>query len=238
MPICLLAVDTATEACSVALLHGARRLERFEVAGREHTQRLLPMVHQLMAESGLGFAEIDGLVCGVGPGSFAGVRIAVGFIKGLGLALDRPVVGVSSLAMLSLAAIRGGAPGAIATIDARMEEVYVGVYAAHPEGCRLLAPERVMAPGSLRLDPALASYVGVGSGWGRPGPALIDALGWQPPRIDAKALPRAMDALALALPSFERGETESPDSLSPLYLRERVALTLDEQAIAKAADRR
>ena len=96
-----LAVDTATEACSVALwVDGAVR-EHFEPMQREHTQRLLPMLQALLAEAGTTVARLDGLACGIGPGSFAGLRIGLGVVKGLALARDLPVAGVSSLAMLA-----------------------------------------------------------------------------------------------------------------------------------------
>lgn len=240
MPRRLLAVDTATEACSVALWLDGKTIERYEVAGRDHTRRLLPMVHALMNEAGIAFRDLDGLVCGVGPGSFVGVRIAVGFVKGLGLALERPVVGVSELAMLSQAAIERGAPGAIACIDARMDEVYLGVYRADASGLASAASaERVLAPREVRLDPALApGFAAVGSGWRAYRDTLATALGWEPAPIEPERFPRAGDALRLAQPRFVAGETESPDSLSPIYLRDRVALTLSEQAIARGADRR
>src|SRR3546814_5034000 len=97
----ILALDTATEACSAALQLGDQVIARFEVAGRGHTQKLVPMVRGLLAEAGIAFAQLDAYVCGVGPGSFAGVRIGVSFVKGLALAHERPVVAVSSLAMLA-----------------------------------------------------------------------------------------------------------------------------------------
>src|SRR3546814_9528921 len=85
----ILALDTATEACSAALQLGDQVIARFEVAGRGHTQKLVPMVRGLLAEAGIAFAQLDAYVCGVGPGSFAGVRIGVSFVKGLALAHER-----------------------------------------------------------------------------------------------------------------------------------------------------
>ena len=82
----LFALDTATEACSVALWLDGETVERFEVAGRDHTQRLPAMAKALMAEAGLRWSQLDGLVCGTGPGSFAGVRIGVAYTQGLALA--------------------------------------------------------------------------------------------------------------------------------------------------------
>ena len=100
----IFALDTATEACSVALWLDGETVERFEIAGRDHTQRLPAMAKALMADAGLAWSQLDGLVCGIGPGSFAGVRIGVAYTQGLALAHGQPVVGVSSLAMLAAGA--------------------------------------------------------------------------------------------------------------------------------------
>lgn len=226
----LLAVDTATEACSAALWLDGRVIEQFELAGRSHTQRMLPMIRGLMAEAGLGFEQLDGLVCGTGPGSFAGVRIAVGYIKGLGLALDRPVIGVGSLAMLAQGAIDSGAQRVACAIDARMNEVYFGAFERDPDGLptpvgaqRVLPPERVEfhRPGV---------WTGVGTGWGTYEAQLRKAVQVAIDRIDGAALPRASQALKMAAPSFGTGAWASADTLAPVYLRDRVALTLDEQS--------
>lgn len=234
----LLAVDTATEACSVALWQDGQVLERFEVAGRRHTERLLPSLHALLGEAGVAMAQIDGFVCGVGPGSFAGVRIGVGLVKGLALALDRPVVPVSSLAMLAQAAVATGAERILASIDARMDEVYFGAYARDAEGlAAALQPERVLPPGQLGLLVPTGPWVAVGTGWGRHGRLMEQALGAVPASVDGGALPRAATALQLALPRFLRGDVQAADALSPAYLRDRVALTLAEQREVKAGPR-
>jgi tRNA threonylcarbamoyladenosine biosynthesis protein TsaB len=225
----LLALDTATEACSVALWIDGEVLARFEVAGRSHTQQMLPMVHGLMADAGLKFAQLDGFACGIGPGSFAGVRIGVGFVKGLALSLDRPVVGVSSLAMLAQGAIDAGAERVLASIDARMNEVYFGAYVRDAGGlARELAPARVAAPDAVRED-AAGPWIAVGTGWGTYEHVLRGGVRSEITRADGIALPRAEHALKLALPSFAAGAAISADGLAPLYLRDKVALTLEEQ---------
>lgn len=232
----LLAVDTATEACSVALWLDGEAVERYEVAGRTHTERLLPLVQQLLAETGVRPAQLDGLVAGIGPGSFAGVRIAVGFVKGLALALDRPVVGVSSLAMLAQGAIEAGAERVMACIDARMSEVYWGAYERGPGGlARALSPDRVMPPGAIEADLVAGVWVAAGTGWGTYEALLKQRLKIEPSFIDGQALPHAAAALRLALPAFASGQALSGDELAPAYLRDRVALTLVEQQAARAA---
>lgn len=225
----LLALDTATEACSAALWLDGRVLERFEVAGRTHTQKMLPMIHGLMAEAGVPFSQLDGLVCGTGPGSFAGVRIAIGFIKGLGIALDVPVVGIGSLAMLAQGAIERGAERVIAAIDARMNEIYIGAFRRGTNGLAAAhARPAVLAPDRVDFHDA-ASWAGVGTGWGRYEAVLRPRIHTHVASIDGTALPRASSALELALPLFTSGAAASADALAPVYLRDKVALTLDEQ---------
>lgn len=234
----ILALDTATEACSVALWQDGQVLARFENAGRSHTERLIPMVRQLMAESGQGFAQIDGIACGVGPGSFAGVRIGVGFVKGLALARDLPVVGVSSLAMLAQRMIAQGAPRVLAVIDARMSEVYFGAYGADARGlAQPLMPETVCAPAALPL-PQAGAWAAAGTGWGSYPDMLRAAAGISLDAVEGAALPAAAEALSLALPLFQDGQAVSADLLVPSYLRNKVALTLIEQANLRADLRR
>lgn len=225
----VLAIDTATEACSAALHVDNHVLARFELAGRSHTERLMPMVQALMAEAGLRFAQLDAYVCGIGPGSFAGVRIGVGYIKGLALAIDRPVMPVSSLATLALPLLRTGHSRVLAAIDARLDEVYLGEYTADVDGLpQLLGPERVCAPMDVRVSMP-GPWAAAGSGWDRYRAVLQTAIGAAAEPVLADALPRAEDALAIGLPSLLAGQGVSADALVPAYVRNKVALTLDEQ---------
>lgn len=231
----LLALDTATEACSVAILVDGRTLARFEVAGRSHTQQMLPMVHGLMAEAGLSFAQLDALVCGIGPGSFAGVRIGVGFMKGLALSLDRPVVGISSLAMLAQGAIDAGATRVIASIDARMNEIYVGTFQRGADGlAQALGAARVEPP-DVFDEPASGPWHGVGTGWGTYEAALRTGTKGELLKVDGAALPHAQAALKLAQLMLAAGQALTADALEPLYLRDKVALTLEEQVQLRAS---
>ncbi|MDR3419141.1 MAG: tRNA (adenosine(37)-N6)-threonylcarbamoyltransferase complex dimerization subunit type 1 TsaB [Nevskia sp.] len=230
----LLAVDTATEACSVALDLDGAVLQRFEVAGREQSARLPQMLQELLAEAGVLPGQLDGLVCGVGPGSFSGVRIGVAYVKGLALGLDRPVLPVSSLAMLAQGAIRRyGVAGVLAALDARMAEVYFCAYAA-VDGLAQPLGEAVVAPPS-RLGPPVppGEYAAVGGGWIDHGEALRACLGVVPVPVDGAALPHAADALALARPEIAAGRALAAGELQPLYLRNRVALTQAEQEAAR-----
>jgi tRNA threonylcarbamoyladenosine biosynthesis protein TsaB len=232
----LLALDTATEACSAALQIGDAVLARFEIAGRSHTAKLVPMVHRLLAEAGIGFAQLDGYACGVGPGSFAGVRIGVGFLKGLALAHDRPVVPVSSLRMLALPPMRDGAARVLTAIDARMDEVYFAAWQRDGDGLpQALDDACVAAP--AQIGPHPGEWHGAGSGWRAYRPALDAATGASLLSCDDAALPSAVDALALAVRHFRTGETITAAELLPQYLRNKVALTLDEQTVGRASKR-
>jgi tRNA threonylcarbamoyladenosine biosynthesis protein TsaB len=229
----LLAIDTATEACSVALWQDGAVLERFELAGRHHSARLPAMLGELLGEAGASLRQLDGIVCGAGPGSFSGVRIGVAYVKGLALGLDLPVLGVSSLAMLAQGAIRcHGAAGALAAIDARMGEVYFGCYRAAGGLAQALMEDMVTAPQQLAC-PEPGVYAAAGSGWNAH-PAMLrccDGVLLSPQ--DGAALPHASDALALAAPAMAAGRHTGAGELQPLYLRNRVALTQAEQAAAK-----
>lgn len=226
----LLAIDTSTEACSAALWLDDELRERYEISGRDHTQKLMPQVASLLAECGVGYKQLDGIVCGHGPGSFAGVRIGVGYVKGLGLALDRPVLGVSSLAMLALRAAREHkATQVLSAIDARMNEVYFGAFEVIEGKLRELAPEVVVPPTAV---PAMSAgrWVAAGTGWGTYRDVLSSAVAVDLVEVLPEALPHAGDALLLALPEFAAGRAVNADALTPVYLRNKVALTLVEQA--------
>jgi tRNA threonylcarbamoyladenosine biosynthesis protein TsaB len=226
-----LAVDTATEACSVAIDVDGVVQERFEPMQREHTQRLLPMIQALLADAGTSLARVDGIACGIGPGSFAGLRIGLGVVKGLALARDVPVVGVSSLAMLAQRAMRESRVQQVAAIiDARMNEVYFGAYRRGAEGlAEPVLADRVCPPAVVPPLPP-GTWHGAGSGWGRYDAVLRPVLGGELGAIDPAALPHAREALVLGVPALRAGRGQSADALAPAYLRDRVALTLEEQA--------
>lgn len=226
-----LAVDTATEACSVAIEVDGIAQERFEPMQREHTQRLLPMIHALLAAAGRSIAQLDGIACGIGPGSFAGLRIGLGVVKGIALARDIPVIGVSSLAMLAQRALREPQVEQVASIiDARMNEVYFGAYRRGADGlAQVVLADRVCPPAAVPALPP-GAWLGAGTGWGRYDAVLRNALGGDLAGADGAALPHAQEALTLGVPVLRAGRGQSADALAPAYLRDRVALTLEEQA--------
>jgi tRNA threonylcarbamoyladenosine biosynthesis protein TsaB len=226
----LLALETATEGCSVALWIDGEVRERFEVAPRRHTELALPWAQALLDEAGLKKSQLDAIACGRGPGAFTGVRLAVALAQGLALALDRPAVPVSTLAALAFDAASPG-ESVLAAIDARMGEVYLGAFDRIEGDVRALGPERLLPPASA-LPEASRRWIGAGTGFAAERGALRSALGDTLARVDAEALPHAAAIARLAAAAFARGEAVAPERLEPAYLRDKVALTLAEQGKA------
>ncbi len=231
----LLALETATEACSVALYLDGEVLERHELAPRRHAELALPWIEELLARAGLAKSQLDAIACGRGPGSFTGVRLAVAMAQGLALALDRPAIGVSTLEALALPGMRAlGAEdtadtGVLAAIDARMGEVYLADYRRDgPDAWRRQGEEAVIAPGRVSLVDA-SQRIGVGTGFAAENAALVERLGACLVRVDPHALPHAGDVARLAVSALARGEGVAAEQLQPAYLRNKVALTLAEQ---------
>uniref|UniRef100_UPI003F7C98B7 tRNA (adenosine(37)-N6)-threonylcarbamoyltransferase complex dimerization subunit type 1 TsaB n=1 Tax=Actinobacillus pleuropneumoniae TaxID=715 RepID=UPI003F7C98B7 len=125
----ILAIDTATEACSVALQHNGKLTSLDELSPRTHTQRILPMIDELLAQANISIKQVDALVFGRGPGSFTGVRVGVGIAQGLAMGANLPVVPISNLLAMAQAAYeQTGATNVVALIDARMNEIYFAQY--------------------------------------------------------------------------------------------------------------
>lgn len=219
MTATLLALDTATEACSAALLHKGQLYQRAEVIPRLHAQRLLPMIEEVLGEAGITLAAVDALVFGRGPGAFTGVRVATGMVQGLAFAADKPVIGISNLAALAQRAWREhGAEQVCAAIDARMDEVYWGCYRLQDEIMTLAGEESVCAPEQVSLPAELDSPSGAGTGW-QYAERLSVAVSHSWPQM----LPDAVDLLSLALPVWHAGQALDAAQAQPVYLRDKVA---------------
>lgn len=221
----ILALDTATEACSVALLDDQRVLATFELCAREHTQRILPMVQQILADAGLSLAQMDALAFGRGPGSFTGVRIGIGIAQGLALGADLPMIGISSLQTMAQSAWRlQQSERVLAAIDARMGEVYWGEYQRDAAGnWQGTATEAVLKPeaAAARMAALSGSWTPAGTGW-----AAWPVLAEESKLIlsgQQVTLPCAEDMLPLAAAALARGEMVAVASSEPVYLRNEVA---------------
>ncbi|MCH6485128.1 tRNA (adenosine(37)-N6)-threonylcarbamoyltransferase complex dimerization subunit type 1 TsaB [Pseudoxanthomonas sp. LH2527] len=243
----LLAFETATEACSIAVYVDGEVRERFEVAPRRHAELALPWAEQLLAEAGIARTQLDAIALSRGPGAFTGVRLAIALAQGIALALDRPLVPVSTLAVLAarvpppcVVAGEAGcavvaAPPILAAIDARMGEVYTGTFAWRDHVLTATSAEAVLAPAGYDLPGDDAGWIGVGTGLAAADGVLATRLQPRFARIDAQALPHAADLARLAADAFARGEAVAPEQVEPAYLRNNVALTLEEQKALRAS---
>jgi len=228
----LLAFETATEGCSVALWLDGDVHERFELAPRRHAELSLPWASELLAQAGIAKSQLDAIAVGRGPGAFTGVRLAIAIGQGIALALDRPIVPVSTLAAL---AMQAPGPHVVAAIDARMNEVYSGAFALRDGDALSLGAEAVSAPDMVRLPPEVDHWHGIGTGFSACAGALRDTSPQRWLSIDAGALPRAGDVARLAVRAFARGEAVAPERVEPAYLRNQVALTLAQQQQLRAS---
>jgi tRNA threonylcarbamoyladenosine biosynthesis protein TsaB len=221
----LLYLDTATEACTVGVWRCGTIFSRFEIAPREHTKWLLPMTESVLQEAELSFELLDGIAFNRGPGSFTGVRIAVSAAFGMAMGCDRPVLGLSSLAVLARSQCDQMAEGAVvhAALDARMGEVYYGAFVRRdgqllPMGAeRVVNPEVLIAEWQTASEPTTA--FAVGSGFGRY-PALVAAKSWQ--SVEPELYPDARFGVALAA-AMASDAWQLPSQAAPVYLRDEVA---------------
>lgn len=224
----LLAIETATESCSAALLCGERLLERSEIAPRRHAELILPMIDALLAEAGWSRRQLDAIAVGRGPGAFTGVRLAISVAQGLALGLDVPVLPISSLAALAQTAPLGDA-AILAVIDARMGEVYAGAFRRGANGLVEAIGEESVGQAEKLILPQSAQWCIVGTGWDAYRDALAARLPVAPQFADGQRYPQAGAVARLAAPRMAAGEGVAAEFALPVYLRDKVALTLEEQ---------
>ena len=227
----LLAFETATEACSVALYLDGEVRERFEIAPRRHAELSLPWADALLAEAGVARSQLDAIAVGRGPGAFTGVRLAIALAQGIALALDRPVVPVSTLRAL---AAQAHGERILAAIDARMGEIYVATFRREGDDVVATGDEAVIGPSLYELSEQGDDWFGVGTGFVAESGMLQSRLRGRFTRIDATALPRASDVAKLAALAHARGDAIAAELVEPAYLRNNVALTLEEQKALRA----
>jgi tRNA threonylcarbamoyladenosine biosynthesis protein TsaB len=217
----LLAIETATETCSVALSVDGEVLERYQHAPRQHAELLLPWIEQLLSEAGLGFAALDAIAFSRGPGSFTSLRIGIGVVQGLAWASDRPVIPVSSLAATAQTAVREGVDTALVALDARMNEVFTGVFEVNHNGIMTpVSAEQVCPPEHVRA-PDTAKACGIGNGFDRYD--ALSELSTQLSGIRTDIWPKASSVLALAQEWLKSNEPLSAELAQPVYLRDDVA---------------
>ncbi|MFQ1729816.1 tRNA (adenosine(37)-N6)-threonylcarbamoyltransferase complex dimerization subunit type 1 TsaB [Aeromonas veronii] len=219
----ILAVDTATEACSAALLVGDKLFSRWEEAPRDHTRKILPMVQAVLEDAGISLSDLDAIAFGRGPGSFTGVRIGISVAQGLAFGAGVPLIGISTLAAMAQGAYRlDGAQQVLTAIDARMNEVYFGRYELIDGRMQLVGDEVVSEPAALvDVRGKLAGPVTcVGTGfetYGETLSGLADELA-----VSQVRFPAAEDMLPLARAAWLAGEAVPVEQATPVYLRDKV----------------
>ena len=242
----LLALDTSNQYCSVALQWGTQVHARHEWSEQTHSQMILPMVRALMSEQNANFLDLDAIVVGIGPGGFTGVRLAVAVAQGLAFAAHKPVIVISSLAALaeaglqSSAATTNAANEVIVAMDARMQQVYWAHYQRvdSQENSELYNMQALIEPRLddvsefvARLSATQANCVVVVGNAVKAFDAVAQAcadLSLSIPEMDHSA-PHASDLLPMANAAWARGDTMAPEHVQPLYVRDKVALTIAER---------
>lgn len=220
----ILAVDTATENCSVALLMGDEVISRCEFAPREHTTKILPMVDIVLAEGGIRLNQLDALAFGRGPGSFTGVRIGVGIAQGLAFGADLPMLGISTLAAMAQGTYRHHqAEHVLAAIDARMDEVYWGQYVRQSDGDWLVQDREIVIKPALlaeQVQVGKGRWYTAGTGWS----SYADTLAQLPAELVQGSVlyPDSSDMVHLAQYALARGEAVAAEEATPVYLRDTV----------------
>lgn len=229
MPL-ILAIETSSETASCALLNGATLLARDSAGVRTHSQSILPMVQELLAEAGVTLAQCDAIAFGAGPGSFTGVRTACGIAQGLAYGAGLPVVALMTLDAMALACRQQtGAADILAVLDARMGEVYWAQY----RGAERIAGPALCAPGDVVPLAAEGPVTACGNGFS----AYPEAFAALPCAAGALAgiMPHARQTAQLAVAAFEAGAGVPAAQAQPLYLRNKIAYTSAERLVINAA---
>ncbi len=221
----LLAIDTATEACSVALLSGTETISRSAPGGRSHARQILGMVDAVLAEGQVSLRMLDGIAASIGPGAFTGVRISVAVAQGLAFGADLRVAAITTLEALAAQAPHDAV---MACLDARMGEVYWGCFVPDPaRGVRAINSAAVGPPPSV-VPPGPEGFRGIGRGFAAY-PVLAALPGLSLNAADSQALPNAREFALLGALRLGLGEGLDPADLIPLYLRDKVASTEAER---------
>jgi tRNA threonylcarbamoyladenosine biosynthesis protein TsaB len=222
----ILALDTSHSACSLALLTEDGIQTSHHHAPMQQAQLVLPLLHELMRANKIKLNDLDALAFGRGPGSFTGVRIAASVMQGLAYAVDLPLISISSLAATAQAAFHDlGWKKLMVGTDARIQEVYWGVYALNTAGLvELIGNESVCAP-NLITFPAGNDWYAVGNAWNEYKDSMLQRLTFSPLGVDADRIPRADAVALLAKEKYLNHEwNKSVAEAVPIYLRDNVAI--------------
>lgn len=219
----LLAIETATESCSAALLDNNEIFSISEVAPRRHNEIILSMCEQVLAQGQTSLSQLDAIAFGRGPGAFTGVRLAASVTQGIALGQDLPVVPVSSLAALAQSAFESvQATQVLSCIDARMQEVYIGQYKFNVHKIMELVGEEKVTPPNMINEEVNDKCYGVGSGWKTYARVLQETMG-KKLSYDEELYPQAEHVAKLANVYFQQDNSVSAVEALPVYLRDNVA---------------
>ncbi len=221
----VLALETSTEYCSVALWQDGMVTSRCDLAVQKHSEMLIAMLAALLEDEGLGIGDVDGIAFGMGPGSFTGVRIACGAAQGLAFGAGLPVAGICTLEALAEAS---GKEKVIAVLDARMGEIYHAAYEKHDGAWVAVSEPRLCKPEEAPAVPG-NGWFGAGSGFAMHGEVLGGRYAGQLQGADGTAVPQAAAIAALGAAQFAQGHGMDAAEALPLYLRDKVALKTSER---------
>lgn len=225
----ILALDTSTEYCSVALLRDSEILNQEILAEQRHSELILPMVRRTLDEAGLTLRQLDGIAFGSGPGSFTGLRIACGVTQGLALGADLPVIGVCTLEALAQdAGEKRTVVGVIAALDARMSEIYHAAYKRTADGWLPVSEPALCLPHNAPLVSG-DDWTGCGSGFDMYGEILRGRYHGCIGHVISGLRPNARAIAQLAAAEFRKGLGIDPADAAPLYIRNKVALKEKER---------
>ena len=225
----VLALDAATEVCSVALFLNGELLVRSIESGKSSAQQILALVEEVTAEGQVSLSMLDGIAASIGPGAFTGVRISVAVAQGLAFGASLKVAPVTTLEALAMQVLRCAGDQAMACLDARMGEVYWGCFTTDPAwGVIESGALQVGPPGTVALRSG-GRHLGIGRGFSAY-PELTQIPGVEISPQNSLALPNAREIASLGARRLAGGGGLDPADLQPLYLRDKVALTEAERA--------
>jgi len=226
----VLALDTSSEWCSAALWLDGEVHTREENAGQRHSELILPMIDALLLQAGLTVRQMDAIAFGAGPGSFTGLRIACGIAQGLAFAARLPVAPVVTLECLAQAS---GGERVLSALDARMGEIYFAAYERTGGGWRVVHEPVLCRP--EQAPPVQGTWIGSGGGFAAHGSALEKRYGTQLSAVCVDLFAHAREVAELAVPTVARGEVVDAAEAAPLYIRDKVALSVAERAARRGA---
>jgi len=225
MRLRILAIESSSERCSVALWRNGEVSARSSDAGVAHSEVVLPFVGELLNEADLNLRDLDAVAFGAGPGGFTGLRLACGVAQGLAFGAGLPVIGIGSLEALAW----GSGAGRVYTcLDARMEEVYCACFIRSDDALKAIVSPGVFPPHQAPL-PCGADWFGIGNGFSAYPDVLSVRFGGRMSAVSPSASPHALAVAELAVRRFQRGQRDDPCAAIPMYVRDKVASTTAER---------